>query len=281
MFTLLDSGPYECGETPNWVEREHALYWVDAAHHKIFRHDIHAGSTQTFTPDEPVSALRIDAQGNLYILSMWGLYRWSPQPAGSGTILAGREYLNRSGTIRFNDGIDVGNGSFIAGAFDNSDLRNGNGYLFLLNPDGMCRVIDNNLYVPNGVALSRDKLTLYVSEMYRNRVLAYTINWEKESFSKPSIHIIIPEDEGKPDGLLCDSSGNLWVAHWRGWRLTRYDSSGKKNKTIKTPFASPTCPCFAEKSETSLFLSTATLELTPEELEKSINPGGMFKVNLK
>ncbi|MGI9538285.1 MAG: SMP-30/gluconolactonase/LRE family protein [Desulfocapsaceae bacterium] len=281
MFTLLDSGPYECGETPNWVKQEHELYWVDAASHKIFKHDLQTGSTQTFKPDVPVSALRIDSHGNFFILSMWGLYRWSPQPAGSGTVLAGSDYLNRSGTIRFNDGIDAGNGLFIAGAFDKSDLYNGNGYLFLLDTEGMCRLIDNHLFVPNGIALSKDKSRLFMSEMYQNRVLAYEVDWEKESFSKSSIHITITEDEGKPDGLLCDSSNNLWVAHWRGWRLTRYDKNGNRNKTVNTPFASPTCPCFAEKSETALFVSTATLELTPEELEKSTNPGGMFKVNLQ
>lgn len=281
MFTLLDSGPYVCGETPNWVEEEKAVYWVDAASHEVFKYELATKSTATYTPNVPVTAIRKEKNGRFYLLSKWGLYLWQPEPDDKkGTILAGSDYLNCNESLRFNDGVPLSNGTFIAGAFDEADLYNGNGGLYLLNLEGKCNQLDDGLHVPNGVTVTADERTVYLSEMYKNRILAYTVDDGNENYSYKNIHIIIPENQGKPDGLLCDSSDHLWVAHWRGWRLTRYDNNGVLNKTIKTPFATPTCPCFKGAVETEIFLTTATLELSPEEMKNSVTPGGMFSLEI-
>ncbi len=281
MFTLVDSGPYACGETPNWVEAEKSVYWVDAASHKVFKYDLGAKTLLTFTPEIPVSAIRQEKNGRFYLLSKWGLYLWKPEGNDEkGTLLSGRDFLNSDQSLRFNDGIPLRNGTFIAGVFDESDLYNGNGFLYLLDLNGKCQVLDSNLHVPNGIAVTADEKTIFLSEMYNNRVLAYDFDGEKETVPLHRVHLVLPKDQGKPDGLLCDSRDNLWVAHWRGWRLTRYDSDGVLNKTVHTPFATPTCPCFKGLPETEMFLTTATLELSSEELEKSEQPGGVFSLAL-
>ena len=38
-----------------------------------------------------------------------------------------------------------------------------------------------------------------------------------------------------PHGATVDSEGFVWIAHWGGWRIVRYDSAGRAARTIMLP----------------------------------------------
>jgi sugar lactone lactonase YvrE len=144
----------------------------------------------------------------------------------------------------------------------------------------LCIVVDDHLHVPNGVAVTGDGETLYMAEMYKNRILSYSIGGDKKTFFNKQVHISIPDLHGKPDGLLCDADGNLWVAHWRGWQVSRYDRHGHQNLVISTPFATPTCLCWKGSAEKEMIVTTATLELSADELRNSQHPGAVYLLRL-
>jgi gluconolactonase len=68
-----------------------------------------------------------------------------------------------------------------------------------------------DIYRPNGLALSPDERTLYVSDSSdrHHKVIAFDTGsgW---SLSNPRDFAVMPV--GVPDGMRCDRAGNLWVA---------------------------------------------------------------------
>ncbi|MCV5491749.1 SMP-30/gluconolactonase/LRE family protein, partial [Escherichia coli] len=52
----------------------------------------------------------------------------------------------------------------------------------------------------------------------------------------PSDVIIFPENDGLPDGMTIDEEGCLWIAHWGGSKITRWNpSTGEQILSIPIP----------------------------------------------
>ena len=66
--------------------------------------------------------------------------------------------------------------------------------------------------------------------------------------------------------LDVDADGCLWNAEYGAWRLVRYTPQGKVDRTLDVPVANPTCCCFGGDDLGTLYVTTATQRLTPEDL---------------
>lgn len=54
----------------------------------------------------------------------------------------------------------------------------------------------------------------------------------------------------------------LWVAHWLGSRVTRWDpSTGKLLRTVKMPVSKVTSCCFGGPNLDELYITSASLEI--------------------
>jgi len=90
--------------------------------------------------------------------------------------------------------------------------------VYRLAPDGTLAVIDKELERPNGIALSPDESTLYVTNSYAGRPVlkAYALGPDGLSTSAATLFdfksMMVPAAQGNPDGLKVDQDGNLFVA---------------------------------------------------------------------
>jgi gluconolactonase len=88
--------------------------------------------------------------------------------------------------------------------------------VYRLAPDGTLRVVDDKLAFPNGVALSPDERTLYVScsDDVRQIVMAYSLGPDGMPTSSAVFFdaspMISPDRPGKPDGIAVDQDGRLY-----------------------------------------------------------------------
>ena len=91
--------------------------------------------------------------------------------------------------------------------------------------------------------------------------------------------VSIPEKEGFPDGMTIDREGKLWIAHWEGWQVARWDpETGKKLMSIQLPVARITCCTFGGENLQDLYITSAKVGLTAQQLEKQPLAGSLFVV---
>ena len=89
--------------------------------------------------------------------------------------------------------------------------------VYHLAPNGKVKLIDRKLTFPNGIAISKDGRTLYVSQSDPNKpilmrynldashkVMNKTILFDFAAFMKPDVH-------GLPDGMTLDEAGNIFT----------------------------------------------------------------------
>ena len=111
--------------------------------------------------------------------------------------------------------------------------------VYYLSSNGTLRRIIDNLKLPNGLEVSNDGTTLYVSDSFEKRVYSYPILADG-SVDEAQVKIFfdpVTDNMADPDGMCCDALGNLYFAMRGGiWVVSK---EGKQLGFIPVPeFAS-------------------------------------------
>jgi len=109
-------------------------------------------------------------------------------------------------------------------------------------------VVDSNCRKPNGLVITPDGKTMYVSDLGGNKTYRYTIN-EDGTLSNREVFI----NRGS-DGITLDSEGNLYIT---GNGVTIYDSFGKYIGRIPIPSRWTANLCFGGKDRKTLFITAS------------------------
>ena len=265
----------ELGETPIWVPQEKLLYWVDIGRHMIFRMNVKTKEYESFKPDMPVRGLCRRSSGDWLLITDSGLAFWDPSSNMREFIVD--PYADQP-DLQFNDGVIDRQGRLLVGSYNSARLDAPDGSLYRLDTDHTLHKLDKNLVLSNGIALSPNGKTVYVSEMFANKITAYDYEIESGTVRNRRVFVAIPEDAGKPDGLTVDSQGFVWAAHWGGWRVTRYDPAGKLEREIRVPTELVTCIGFGGKNLDELYITTAWYNLSDQQRKDQPLAGDLFRI---
>lgn len=262
----------ELGEGPLWSVREQALYWVDILGHRLHRYSPGEGQ-RSWQFDEEVSALaeRADAAG-LVMTRRHSFAAFNPRTEEM-THLAGLD-VHIPGN-RFNDGKCDRLGRFWAGTMDFA-CEQPTGSFYRLTPDLRCDRIDSGYVVTNGPTWSADWRTLYHNDSVNGRVYAFDFDLESGDVSNKRLFLQFSPEDGSPDGMTTDAEGGLWIAHWGASKLTRRDPQGKVMQTVELPCSQVTSCAFGGPNLTTLYITTAAGGLSPQQLEREPQAGGLF-----
>ena len=107
---------------------------------------------------------------------------------------------------------------------------------------GTLQVVIRDIALPNGIAFSPDYKTLYVANSEANRRLwmRYDVNADGSvSNGRVFADATSSKDEGVPDGLKVDSTGNVYAAGPGG--VWVFSAAGTLLGTIKTPETPSNC----------------------------------------
>jgi D-xylonolactonase len=268
MECIADVGA-TLGEGPVWVEREQALYWLDIPEKRLFRWAESDAPRTTELPFHLCSIVPRVSGG--YVGGGYEGFLALDEDYQPSLIGSPEPELESN---RFNDGKVDRAGRFWAGTMDRFE-RQASGSLYRLDPDLSWTRIDSGYRVTNGPAFSVDGHTLYHTDSALQRVYAFELG-QDGSASNRRVHLQFGEGDGYPDGMTVDAEDCLWIAFWDGWCVRRFSPSGERLAELRVPAQRPTSVAFGGEDYASLFVTTASRDLSPEALAGQPQAGGLF-----
>jgi L-arabinonolactonase len=265
----------EIGEAPLWVPEERRLYWTDTEASMVWSYQPGNGARESWTLSLPVTAIMRRERGGFLLVTKTGLAFWDRD---TNTCEPLANPLRGSKSLRFNDGAVDRQGRLVAGTMNCRILASADGCLYRLDPDRRVTRLDGGLAVANGICFSPDGARMYVSEQFRGRILQYEYDCQTGQVSGKRVFAELPEAEGKPDGLVVDSEGFLWNAHWGGGLITRYSPDGVVAARIRLPVPVVTCMAFAGERLNELYVTTGWYGMNLAEQKKTPGCGDLFRV---
>jgi sugar lactone lactonase YvrE len=126
--------------------------------------------------------------------------------------------------------------------------------LILVEPDGSARAVAEDLWFPNGIAVSPDGGTLVVAETRSvpGRLTAFDVAADGSLSGRRTLAEF---EGGFPDGIAIDAEGAAWVAFPFGDELVRVTADGGIDQRL--PFPSPYAVALGGPGGRELFVATA------------------------
>ena len=168
-----------------------------------------------------------DEHGAILELDMTGrqLRRWEADSKG------------KPFTGGINDVVVTANGGVYATVFGAFVAMPGAviGRILYMAPGGQKWVeVATDLNFANGIGVSPDQKTLYVSETVGNCILKFTINKDgllSQRSNFALLNVLVPNKVESwwlgPDSMKIDSKGNIYVAQWSGGKILKLSPEGK------------------------------------------------------
>lgn len=263
------------GEGPVWSVDEQALYWVDILGCRFHRFHPASGEHDTYTLDVTIGALALRATGGLVMATGKGFATFD-LATRTVTFLAHPEASTPH--MRFNDGNVDCRGRFWAGTMSTipEKWHSLQGNLYRLNPDRSVQVMDTGYALINGIGWSPDNASMYVVDSVHKLVYLYDFDPDSGAIAHRRTFLDTSDEMGVPDGLAVDQEGALWVAFWDGWKIVRYDPSGKRLSQIDLPVQCPSSCAFGGKNLDELYITSAWEELNEQQRANQPLAGDLF-----
>lgn len=249
-------------EGPFWDVATQRLTWVDILAPAVLTGDPVTGTRAAVPLPELVGVAVPRTNGGLLLATESGI-RFMDPASGDLTTLASPE-ADKPGN-RFNDGKCDALGRFWVGSLA-IDTTRGQGALWRIDPDGTSTKMDDGFHISNGLGWSPDNKTFYFSDSASREIYAYDFDLERGTIANRRVFASLLEREGTPDGLSVDSQGHVWVAHWDGWCVTRFDPTGQVERVINLPVPRPTSCAFGGPDLDTLYITTARIRLSAQQL---------------
>jgi sugar lactone lactonase YvrE len=257
------------GEGPLWNSEESALYWVD----------IERGAYQCYHPDSgqverveiglSLGVMRLRQSGGMVMATGNGFQFWDPAKKELTPIV--NPEPSKTGA-RLNDGMIDPQGRFWAGTLASDDSS----ALYRLDPDLSLHKMEIGIGISNGLGWSLDGQTLYYTDSRKRVIYAYDFDGASGEIANRQDFIFTPDEPGTPDGLAVDSLGFIWSARWGGWKISRYDPTGKLEREIQLPVEFPTSVAFGGLGLEDLYITSAWMELGDARKDTQPWSGDLF-----
>lgn len=262
------------GEGPVWCPVSRVLWWIDIADPHLWQFDPASGTAQSWPLPKPPGSFALRDGGGFFFA-----FRGGPalldRPGGE---LA---WLDMPGVAlgddRFNDGKCDRAGRFWAGTLDRRVSRPiGHLYRF----DGLTRatpVIDG-VTLGNGIGWSPDNRTMYFSDTGTKSIYAFDFDLAAGAIARKRVFVQVAPGHGGPDGLTVDADGYVWSCQFDRWCVHRYAPDGRLDRVLEVPVARPTSVMFGGADLATLYITTATMDLTAAQLAEQPGAGDLFAV---
>lgn len=286
ILQVIETGAI-LGESPVWSSDEQVLWWLDIKAPALHRHDPASGRNDNWPLPQEIGSIVLRAGGGLVAGMRDGFAFLSLEGDDVHLDWIGDPEPDRPES-RLNDGRVDRQGRYWAGSmhdpagppthyFERAPV----GAFYRLDGDGAIHRMIEGVLVSNGLCWSPDGRTMYAADSPTRTIRAWDYDTATGDIANPRVFAQIPDAPGRgtPDGAIVDAEGGVWTAEFRGGRVTRFAPDGTEDRMIAMPVSRPTCPMFGGPDLRTLYVTSAKIMLSPEELAGEPLAGALFALD--
>ena len=242
------------GEGPIWDDERRVLLWVDILDSALYVYDPATGENRAFDVGQHVGTVVPWRGDEVMVAVRHGFASFDLATGALTPIHDPEEHLSGN---RFNDGKCDPAGRFWAGTMAYDDPQD-QGSLYRMDADRSVHKVMGDIGIANGIVWSLDRSTMYYIDTVRADVRAYDYDQSSGEIANERVAIAFPDGIGRPDGMAIDEEGLLWIAHYGGGRVCRWDPDrGEIVETVRLPTANITACAFGGAELDTLYVTSA------------------------
>lgn len=266
---LLDARA-DLGEGPVWHAGERKIYWIDITHGELHAFDPATGLDVVHPVGQQIGCAVPRASGGFILGLQHGFAAFDPARDALTMIADPESQITGN---RFNDGKCDPAGRLLAGTIG----KPGTATLWQLDTDLHVKPLLRNITCSNGQAWSADHGTFFYIDTPTRTIEAFDYDVDSGTMAQRRTVVVVPEAYGVPDGMAIDAEDKLWVGHWGGGHVVRWDPrTGQPLARITVPSSHTTSCAFGGATLEQLYITTARRGTSAETLQREPHAGGLF-----
>ncbi|HEY9049216.1 MAG TPA: SMP-30/gluconolactonase/LRE family protein [Ohtaekwangia sp.] len=268
---------YQCylGEGPVWDDQRKSILWIDIMQGDVHEYIPASRQHRKVNLSSMVGAVALQENGNLVAALKSGIYYMQRDSGALERLMHPEAHIEAN---RFNDGKCDADGRFWIGSMALSE-EYGAGNLYRVDRDLSYTKVLDNVSLSNGLTWSHDNRTFYYIDTPTQQVVAFDFDIRSGIITHKRVIITIPETDGFPDGMTIDTEGMLWIAHWGGWQVSRWNpTTGEKIYQFQLPVAHVSSCAFGGDDFRDLYITSARKGLSEEALQQQPLAGSLFVI---
>ena len=182
------------------------------------------------------------------------------------------------GMLRLNDAKTDSKGRIWMGSMSDATVREAKGALYCMSNSGAILVKDQGYEIANGPAINLDETVMLHTDSSRGLIYQFDFNSLAGEISNKRVWLKVDPQDGSPDGMCFDDSGCVWVAHWGAGKVVKYNGGGKELESVAIPASQVSNICFGGENLERLFVTTARVGLSHNQLESEPAAGSIFEI---
>ncbi len=248
------------GESPTWVEADGWLWWIDLRKPCLHRLVVATGQVDTWPMREVIGAVVARRGGDLVLALKDGLHAFDP---GTGVVTPLVRVEDGPPDNRLNDAKCDAAGRIWCGSMWDYGLKTSGG-LYRIDPDLSVTRVRSGVTVANALAFSPDSRTIYFTDSSRGHIERAGFDLDSGAIGAWSVLADAAAAPGRPDGATVDEDGYVWNARYQGGCIARFAPDGRLDRLIELPVTQPTSCAFGGPERRTLYVTTATQNLSDE-----------------
>lgn len=257
------------GECPLWDPRRQSLFWIDIDQGLLYQYQPSSLGLQVHQIGQKLGCIALTDTDQLLLATEFGFAFYQPGDAIPENFL---DVIPKGLGEMFNDGKVSPGGEFWVG----SKGTRGTAKLYRLDPDLSVDAVIEKISISNGIGWSLNGKFFFHTDSLDHAIYRHTLQGKELTHKK----VFYTPPEGTPDGLTIDADGNLWIAIWDGGRVVQLSPEGEELAQILLPVSRPTSVAFGGADMRTLYITSASVDLTDKEKSAQPHAGALFSILL-
>ncbi|WP_346880901.1 SMP-30/gluconolactonase/LRE family protein [uncultured Algibacter sp.] len=273
--TLAYKTEAKLGEGAIWNYKTNALLWIDIEGKAVHIYNPKTNKNRKIATPSRIGTIVPKNDGDVLVALEDGMYNLNLE---TETFTLFSDMKSDLADSRLNDGKCDPSGRLWVGSMHLEQLE-GKANLYTINGRGEKETKIKNVTISNGIVWTSDKKTMYYIDTPTSQITAYDYDNETGAISNKRIAVSIPTELGFPDGMTIDEENMLWVGMWNGNAVIRFNpETGKVLEKIEVPAHNITSCAFGGDNLDVLYITSATVDMSDDELKEYPLAGSVFKV---